>query len=282
MPVSLSSQFTQRSYLWTDWKAVEAIKGGQYQYDDDGVIYTAWFYDGPEVHVCTIWKGVVPDGILSGGYTQTQNDSDKSDFETNFKSEGNALIARRSEDGRPLQVFTITKTATNFQLRVFSFQTSTPSSLHNASPTGAMTDVTMTCYDVSGTNVTTGDLTTVVKTVMDLETTYPMEVVGGWLDIPDASHAAIVTSGPGTYYVSSIGVPDVPSAYGGSIPFVYEVDLALLPAYETRVVSDGMATQYLKPTVIGGTDYHTNKLRWIFKHPVGATLWFQTALRTFV
>ena len=98
--VKIASQYTQRTYNWINWKAVEVVKGGQYQYDDDGTVYTIWFYDQPEVHLCTIWKGTVPNNVISGGYSQIQNNSDKSDFETNFKSLANAPIAPKLTDGR--------------------------------------------------------------------------------------------------------------------------------------------------------------------------------------
>jgi hypothetical protein len=252
------------------------VKGGQVQYDDDGAIYTVYFYDGPEVHLCTIWKDVVPDGILGCGYSQAQNDSDKSDFETNYKPTANTAITKRAADGRMVSVHSIVKYTKNFSLRAFSFQTSTPSSMHNCSPTAAMGDVTMKCYDGSGTDVTSSP-STAVKTVLDLEPSFLYEVIGGWVDIPDASRTAIATDGPQTWYMSAIGVPDVPGAYGGSIPFVHEVDLALIPTGSSHVVSDGRATSLMIPN---GT-YHTGKLRWIVKHPTGAARWFQILVETF-
>lgn len=92
MPITLAPQFTVRNYVWTNWKTAQLNKNGNHQYDDDGLAYTIYFYDGPEVHSCTIWKGVVPDGIITGGYSQATNDSDKSDFETNFKPFSNKSL----------------------------------------------------------------------------------------------------------------------------------------------------------------------------------------------
>jgi len=97
------------------------------------------------------------------------------------------------------------------------------------------------------------------------------------MDVPDASREAIIAGGPGLWYISAIGVPDVPVAYGGSIPFVYEVDVALVPSGQQRIESDACAVSYLKPSA-----YLTNKLRWIIKHPAGAQQWFQIFVRTFV
>jgi len=61
MSVALSSNLTQRQYPWLSWKAVYAVKGSLFQYEDDGLLYTIWTYDGPEIHTCQIWKGTVPD-----------------------------------------------------------------------------------------------------------------------------------------------------------------------------------------------------------------------------
>jgi len=99
MAIALAPQFTQRSYRWTDWKAVQYSKNLVTQYDDNEIIYTIWGYDGPEVHICTIWKGTVPDGVKAS-YSQEQNDSDKSDFETNFKPSANQPVIPMASDGR--------------------------------------------------------------------------------------------------------------------------------------------------------------------------------------
>lgn len=99
MPLSLAPQFTQRNYNWTNWKIVQLFKAGLHQYDDDSNVYTIYFYDGPEVHLCTIWKGILPDGVLNSGYSQEQNDSDKTDFENNYKNNANQAIDKLAASG---------------------------------------------------------------------------------------------------------------------------------------------------------------------------------------
>jgi hypothetical protein len=91
MAVALTPQYTERSCAWTAWKVVFAAKQSAHQYDDDGEIYKIWFYDGPEVHVCSIWKGVVPETVTPF-YSQQQNDADKADFEANYKTTANTRI----------------------------------------------------------------------------------------------------------------------------------------------------------------------------------------------
>lgn len=94
MSVQLSAALTQRTYVWTDFKTVATAKNLSIQYDDsDTNTYTIWGYEGNEVYICMIWVGNVPQGIQDAtGYTQGQNDTDKSDFETNYKSSANGVI----------------------------------------------------------------------------------------------------------------------------------------------------------------------------------------------
>ncbi len=100
MAISIAPQYTQRNYSWTDWKTVQSNKNFLHQYDDDGVIYTIWGYDGPEVHLCQIWIGAIPESILNTSYiTQIQNDIDKSDFETNYQPTANRSLDKRTATG---------------------------------------------------------------------------------------------------------------------------------------------------------------------------------------
>lgn len=93
MSVALSPSFTQRVFSWTDWKTILTAKKFLYQHSEDSDIYQIWGYDGPEVHVCYIWKNTVPYSIVDNGYSQSQNDSDKSDWETNYKNYSNKQLS---------------------------------------------------------------------------------------------------------------------------------------------------------------------------------------------
>lgn len=98
MSINIAPQYTQRGYRWTQWKAIKVTKGLVHQHDEDGDMYTVWGYDGPEAHICTIWKGALPESVIASGYTQQQNNADKAEFESDYLSTSNATIA--------LQVFT--------------------------------------------------------------------------------------------------------------------------------------------------------------------------------
>jgi len=159
----------------------------------------------------------------------------------------------------------------NYSLRVFSWQTSNPSSVHNCDALGeAYGDVTITMYDVN--NAVTTTPAECVKEVIDFEPTYNYDVLGGWLDIPDA----VKSANPGLWYVRACGVPDVAKEAGGCVEFIGEVDLVLVK--ETRVAADGRGTQYMQYNAT----YHTSKIRYVILHPAGAQHWFQLFIETFV
>ena len=93
MSISISSNFTQRNYSWTEWKVIYGIKLFSYQFDSADTLYTIWGYDGPEISMCQIWTGDVPSTIIAAGnVTQEQNDLDKLDFENNFMANANQVI----------------------------------------------------------------------------------------------------------------------------------------------------------------------------------------------
>lgn len=98
MTISISNTLTQRTYSWTDWKAIYETKLFSYQYDDTAGLYTIWGYDGPEVSICQIWSNEVPLNITAGGGpTKEQNDLDKADFEDNFKINANKVINKTEQ-----------------------------------------------------------------------------------------------------------------------------------------------------------------------------------------
>lgn len=100
MTVILSPYLTKRKYEWSGWKSAKLTRQLVSQFDEDSESYTIWGYDGQEAHMCSIWKNTVPDHVLSTGYTQEQNDLDKADFETNFKSSANQSSTPKAADGK--------------------------------------------------------------------------------------------------------------------------------------------------------------------------------------
>ena len=73
-------------------------------------------------------------------------------------------------------------------------------------------------------------------------------------------------------------MPDYPPEFYGSIDFISEVNLEAVTS--SRVVSDGRAISYM-PHQLGGAP-HTNLLRFLLKHPIGARKRFQLYLEHYV
>ena len=108
MGLSLSPSMTVRDFLWTEFKNILSNKIGVVQYDASNAnIYQIWFYDGPEIITCQIYRVVVPDAVITNGYSQAQNDSDKTDFELNYKPYANGPTVPKSSDGRINQLPTL-------------------------------------------------------------------------------------------------------------------------------------------------------------------------------
>ena len=103
MPITLAPQYTQREYRWTGFKAVAASHNLLVQYDaGDPDVYVVWGYDGPEVHLCTLWRTEVPPSVVAAGYTQAQNDADRAEFEAGYQAGANKSLAPTNADGIPL------------------------------------------------------------------------------------------------------------------------------------------------------------------------------------
>jgi hypothetical protein len=97
MPVTFSNPVILSS-TWTVFKS-SAITGKSLlvQYQDDGSIYTIFAIDLSIAYTCIIWKGTVPDGVINSGYSQAQNDTDKADFENNYKAQANKTLTPKSQ-----------------------------------------------------------------------------------------------------------------------------------------------------------------------------------------
>ena len=86
---------------WAGIKAAVAARHGNLQWDDsDGTedSYTIFFYDGPLVFVCILYKtGKCPD---TPGFNPAQNDTDVAEFEASYKNVTNKALVARTESGK--------------------------------------------------------------------------------------------------------------------------------------------------------------------------------------
>lgn len=95
MPISFGDRPVRSYNTWGELKTSMYVRQLRLQYDTEEQLYRIWGYDGPEVHTCIIWRGIVP----SESYDQAQNDADLVDFETNFMPGFNASIRNLSSIG---------------------------------------------------------------------------------------------------------------------------------------------------------------------------------------
>jgi hypothetical protein len=96
----------QVSCTWAELKNFVSNKFIFLQYTDDGIQYNLFALDDRIVYLCNIWKGTVPESVVNGGYSQAQNDADKSDFETSYLPYANDPISiDRLKDPRIIHKF---------------------------------------------------------------------------------------------------------------------------------------------------------------------------------
>jgi hypothetical protein len=94
-----------RDYRWSEWKVALSARSARAQFSEGDTEIWAWFHDGPERHLTTLWKQGVPHGVELGGYSQEQNDADLADFEAHFRARANLMVdAPRQRDNRPVVV----------------------------------------------------------------------------------------------------------------------------------------------------------------------------------
>lgn len=190
--------------------------------------------------------------------------------------------APAAPDGRPDIRVTTAKRTTNFNLRAMSFTTSKANSIHNINPVtdADWGDFTMALKKWDATeNGGAGGWVTATdddaeKTVLDWEPHYNFEIIGGYLDLPTALKDGTTDQ----WFLACIGVPDYAPAYGGQVPYISEINLEAVTT--SKVTSDGRAISYLAYNYGGAP--HTNRLRFIVKHPAGAQKRFQLYVEHYV
>lgn len=121
--------------------------------------------------------------------------------------------------------------------------------------------VTCKIYDANNAEITTpgvlnANLNNCVKTVLDFESGFDYEIIGGALRI-NANQSNDVR-------LWIVGAPDIPANLGGSKEFASGINLKFLAADSSFEV-DGRVTKLITNDPV----YHSGKLRIILKHPAG-------------
>lgn len=172
---------------------------------------------------------------------------------------GKILNEQLDSDGAPMSRVKVAPSGWNYHKRGVEFVTSTLGSVINNDVAGtALTDAVMKLYAADGTLITDQGIasTDCVKTQLDLEPPYDVYVAGGQIKFYSTLNNDL--------RLFLLGVPDVPAIYGGSKPFIQNINLRYM-ALNGGVDADGRAAKWLQYSAT----YHTNKLRIIMKHDAG-------------
>jgi len=86
---------------WTQLKEVISSKSLRVQFEETTSIYQIFCVEEAIVYLCVIYKGTVPP---ESHVDQQQNDLDKSEFESDYKSGANLPLVPKSADGTPITV----------------------------------------------------------------------------------------------------------------------------------------------------------------------------------
>lgn len=205
-----------------------------------------------------------PDGVSYSVFSMYQgftlksyikhDTADHTDFEDNYKSIGNSKLA--DSDGTSLSRIKAATAGWTYQSRNIEVVTSKLTSVFNNDHTGlGWGDAVVKFYDMNDVELTTqNDLdTSCVKTVLDWEPLYDMELIGG--------SATIAAAPADDVRIWCVGVPDLVPAVGGTKIMVSGINFK----FNRTVNLDGRVAKKM----LYSATYHTNKMRTILTHPAG-------------
>ena len=208
--------------------------------------------------------------LLTAIATGEASIGDGSSFFTDVNQQINHLkgldTAPRDSDGSPLQRVKVTNAGWHYQLFGVDFTTSKINSINEKDAANTSLGFSTFKYFelISGveTEITGGNLnqtyldSNCIKTQMDWEPTHDHELIGGLFN------QIVVPSEDVRLWI--VGVPHIPSIYGGSKTFVSNVSLAYI-GLEGGIRIDGRAPKALAYSNV----YHSNVMRIILRHPAG-------------
>lgn len=197
------------------------------------------------------------------------------------------VLAAKDADGALLSRVKTTKAGWHYEPRSINFVTGKPSSHYNRRHNGGSImagtdygDAILRFWNASDVELIKGveesdvDFQTRVasdctKSCLDWHPTYSMEIVGGMLQIfePPTTDA----------YMWAIIAPDIPEAYGGSVPFL--AGGFNLKFFKSGSIEhyDGRSAKLINPDFV----YHSSKFRIVVKHEVGVQIGIQVYFEHF-
>ncbi len=200
-------------------------------------------------------------------------------------------LSPKDADGTPLTHTKHTKTGWHYEPRSLDFVTSKHLSLYNRKHDGNTMsdgtdygDATLKFYDDAGVELsyqqtgheeeTDGQFQTrlsmyCVRSIMDWQPTYDMDIIGGILMVRGAP---VVDT-----YMWTIVAPDIPEFMGGSVPHVAGGwNLSFFTAND-KIIVNGRGSK----TIVYDPVYNSNKFRTVVKHAVGAQIGLQMVYEHF-
>lgn len=201
--------------------------------------------------------------------------TDLSDFENNYKSNGNKPLWQYDTDGAQIVRIKAAKKGWSFAAVPVEITTaSLLGSLFCKDAAGVdISGISCKIYNNSDVEITTAglanaNLLTCTKTVLDVELPYDFELIGGDLRI---------NSNPGSdIRLWIVGAPDIPAQYGGSKEFASGINLKFL-APDASFTIDGRVTKYITYSAVT----HSGKMRFILKHPAGTQINLQFVIHMY-
>ncbi len=249
------------SVPWSALRQIAAVKGALQYVEDANNIYT-FLIDG----------GFAMSSIINKSLDAT----DKEDFEVNFKPTANINLWQSDSDGAQIVRMKAAKRGWAYAAIPIEFKTAEIGSLYSKLADGTnRPGITLKFLDANDNEITQEGLleineSTIIKTVIDFEPTYDYEVIGGQLrieqDITSAQDCRLWI----------IAVPDVPAEAGGSKEMTGGINLRFLAPQNSFEV-DGRVSKFLQYSPV----YHTNKLRFMFKHTAGLKVWIHLTLELY-
>lgn len=219
--------------------------------------------------------------MSSDGSTEISDKSEQINF-----LKGMVLSAKDS-DGALLSRVKTTKSGWHYEPRSINFVTCKPSSHYNRKHNGGSIaagtdygDAVLRLWDASDVELVKGaeesaeDFQTRVtanctKTCLDWHPTYQLEIVGGMLQVlePPTTDA----------YMWAIIAPDIPEAYGGSVPFL--AGGFNLKFFKSGSIEhyDGRSAKLINPDFV----YNSSKFRIVVKHEPGVQIGIQVYFEHF-
>lgn len=155
--------------------------------------------------------------------------------------------------------------------RFITIQTATQDSYDNTDwQENDYGDLTYIMKDVNGATTTVN--ANAKETWIDFEPEYDYEIAGGAVFVPDTLDG----NDDNAWEIHVVGVPDLPAAYGGNVHLIANPRVKWVKGswLATCSVNNPANLNY-------DATYHTNKIRFVFKHPVGAATEFQLRLNIY-